>query len=222
MVFEKDDTLTSTLTPAPASEAELLGCPFCGNAPAERWCGGVYLVECTQCGTAKGDTPGTEGDAIAASARDNWNRRASPPADGAGEERNAATAASTVATEDSVFVTAESSGARAAAAPVAHTDHPLRHWDRTCPACVATTAPATPWPSSPAATGFRSFSDVDVSQICGTEAFRIEARLDASDHFAISQTFARGLARLLRECESRLGREADYARDPANRPENIR
>lgn len=72
------------------------------------------------------------------------------------------------------------------------------------------------------ATGFRAFPDSDLAQICGTEAFRIEARLDASDHFAISQRFARGLARLLRECESRLGRDADYTRDPANQPENIR
>ncbi len=26
--------------------------------------------------------------------------------------------------------------------PVAHSDHPMRHWDRTCPACIADLTPA--------------------------------------------------------------------------------
>lgn len=54
---------------------ELKSCPFCGGAPIERWCGGVYLVECSQCFVSKGDG-GADTD-IEESARANWNRRAS-------------------------------------------------------------------------------------------------------------------------------------------------
>lgn len=53
------------------------------------------------------------------------------------------------------------------------------------------------------ATGFYKFTDADIANICGIEASRIEARIDAADHFSISKRFALGLKRLLRECERR-------------------
>ena len=44
------------------------------------------------------------------------------------------------AQQDSADSSSEHKHAAVASAPLYHTDHPSRHWDRTCPACIAESA----------------------------------------------------------------------------------
>jgi hypothetical protein len=58
----------------PLTSKELLPCPFDGGEAKGRWCGGVYIIECSVCGVSQGDGGAEMDHALAAAAR--WNRRA--------------------------------------------------------------------------------------------------------------------------------------------------
>jgi len=55
---------------------DLKPCPFCGGRADFRFCGGVYLAECTVCYTSQGDDGGDGMDEIRKQTIANWNRRA--------------------------------------------------------------------------------------------------------------------------------------------------
>jgi hypothetical protein len=73
-----------------------------------------------------------------------------------------------------------------------HTDHPLRHWDRTCPACQQETAPADGLPEPPRIEGVAGVLFVTAADY---DALRARLQEEIAKHTALQSEVADWLVR---------------------------